>query len=148
MYPLLTEQYQQHQQHQQLVELLDELDQSVLKNASPNQLCKQLNQFIDLAIQNFQSQEIVMEQLHFSETYTHSEEHHEIVTRLRCLVRKLSKDSIPFQKCHMKIFRTWLEMHLIDTDNRLDAFLHPYRIELPKRTTQNKATLTDVYLEF
>jgi len=141
-------------QHQQLIKLLDQLELSVLKSASINQLSEQISQIINLAALHFQNQEAVINKHHFIETscldeiYRHSKEHNEILHRLQVLADKLIHHRIPFKKCYINLFRIWLEIHLVDSDNRLDMLLYPHRIKFTNRTKHNKAKLVDVYLEF
>lgn len=111
-------------EHQQLIDLLDSLDNCISTGDSANQVHKYLSDFVALAEEHFRNEEEIMEAYKYPEIVDHKKEHAVLLKELLILKSKLGRGHTPFGKDYMKFLRNWLEVHLLDADDRLEKFLY------------------------
>jgi hemerythrin len=127
MHPLLEK------EHQQLIDLLDALDKDIWKGGSVNQVVKHLDDFVASAREHFKNEEKIMEAYKYADIIDHKKEHARLLEQLYTLQSQLSKGQTPFGKDYMQLLRNWLEVHLLDTDSRLEEYLSQINTDSDKK---------------
>ena len=123
MHPLLEE------EHQQLIDLIEALDKCVSQGQSKNHVYNYLDEFVTLAEEHFRNEEEAMEVYQYPEIVHHKNEHINLLEHLHNLRGKLHDGLTPFGTEYMKLLRSWLEDHLLDTDNKLERFLYQVNVK-------------------
>lgn len=131
MHPLLKK------EHQQLLNLLDVLEKCISNGASVNQVYEYLSDFVRFAEEHFKNEETIMRAYGYPEIFNHKKEHAALLKELLIIKSKLAQGHTPFGKDYMQSLRSWLEVHLFGTDNRLEDFL--YQVDAGSNKMADKA---------
>ncbi len=111
------------QQHQQMFQLLNTLHEN-LQGSEPNEIGKNLDEFIDLTVTHFQAEEQLMQENGYPHYETHKSEHDKLVKLCAELLKGFHEESEELSQASTIFIKDWLMQHIPNLDKPYGPFLN------------------------
>jgi hemerythrin len=125
-------------QHQQLFQLLDALHETLAKD-EPDEIGKQLDAFVDLVVQHFQTEEHLMRENDYPEMATHKAEHDELLKMCAELLQGFHEQDEKLSQASTVFIKEWLMEHVPNFDKAYGSYLNRVPPKSPEPTVTSES---------